>query len=341
MTYDSDPTRWTQAPSAAPDLLRDAFAAGRREGPDDAQMHTLALRLAALSGGAAVASVGASSAHASATVGGAAVASGGASLTKIALSIALLGAAATGVVMYRESTAPGLAANRRQSAASPELEAPRAPEPAVHAEGARALDGARAARSIERVREQAPEPAPAAASVASKPSADGVSPREIVGSRDEREQSARMARADSERDETSPRATRRSQRRSAARNAEPRASAPEPKTDSADASSLAEREERTASKQASAKETRAPELELLRRARADLASRPREAFRMTEQHRREYPQGVFVQERDALAIEALLRVGELKQARARAETFVRDYPSSPHAHRFREALHIE
>jgi hypothetical protein len=80
------------------------------------------------------------------------------------------------------------------------------------------------------------------------------------------------------------------------------------------------------------------EVELLRQARAALAGRPREAFALTEQHRQHYAHGTFVQERDALAIEALLRAGELDMARDLARRFVRDYPSSPHAHRFREKM---
>jgi len=50
---------------------------------------------------------------------------------------------------------------------------------------------------------------------------------------------------------------------------------------------------------------------------------------------------VFTQERDALAVEALMRAGDMKGARARAEDFVGRYPSSPHAHRFRETMNIQ
>ena len=80
------------------------------------------------------------------------------------------------------------------------------------------------------------------------------------------------------------------------------------------------------------------EVELLRRARAALGSRPRAAYALTEEHREHYPSGVFAQERDALAIEALLRAGDDGTARELARHFVRDYPASPHAHRFRETL---
>lgn len=82
------------------------------------------------------------------------------------------------------------------------------------------------------------------------------------------------------------------------------------------------------------------EVELLRRARAALTGRPREAFALTEQHRQHYVHGVFAQERDALAIEALMRAGDLDVARDLARRFIRDYPSSPHAHRLHETMRL-
>jgi hypothetical protein len=82
------------------------------------------------------------------------------------------------------------------------------------------------------------------------------------------------------------------------------------------------------------------EISLLRSAQVALAGRPREAFQLTQQHRRLYPAGEFAQERDALAIQALMRSGDTEQARDLAQAFIRAYPSSPHAHRFREAMGI-
>jgi outer membrane protein assembly factor BamD (BamD/ComL family) len=83
------------------------------------------------------------------------------------------------------------------------------------------------------------------------------------------------------------------------------------------------------------------EIELLRRAQVALQSRPREAFQLTQEHRRLYPAGEFAQERDALAIQALMRVGDTEKARDLATSFIRSYPSSPHAHRFREARGLD
>src|SRR5262249_5601124 len=80
------------------------------------------------------------------------------------------------------------------------------------------------------------------------------------------------------------------------------------------------------------------EIELLRRARGALHLPPREAFALTEEPRAKSPRGVFAQERDAVAIEALLRAGETSTARSLAERFVREHPSSAHAHRFRESM---
>jgi outer membrane protein assembly factor BamD (BamD/ComL family) len=80
------------------------------------------------------------------------------------------------------------------------------------------------------------------------------------------------------------------------------------------------------------------EVELLRRARAALSAHPREAFEITQEHRALYPSGMFAQERDALAIEALMRTGDTNAARELAAQFVRAHPNSAHAHRFRETL---
>ena len=53
---------------------------------------------------------------------------------------------------------------------------------------------------------------------------------------------------------------------------------------------------------------------------------------------REFPRGALVQEREALAIEALMLAGNRDAARARAKTFLERYPTSPHAAAARRAL---
>jgi hypothetical protein len=52
----------------------------------------------------------------------------------------------------------------------------------------------------------------------------------------------------------------------------------------------------------------------------------------------EFPRGVLVQEREALAIEALLALGDRAAARTWASAFLERYPMSPHATAARRAL---
>ncbi|MET0790444.1 MAG: hypothetical protein ABW061_02895 [Polyangiaceae bacterium] len=73
----------------------------------------------------------------------------------------------------------------------------------------------------------------------------------------------------------------------------------------------------------------ARERALLDRARADAAhGEPGHAFDVTEQHRQRFPQGRLTEEREALAIRALLSLGRTADARARAQTFRSTYPNS-------------
>ena len=69
------------------------------------------------------------------------------------------------------------------------------------------------------------------------------------------------------------------------------------------------------------------ELSMVERARHALAARdPREALDALRAHRRKYPHGELAQERERLAIDALLLQGDMTAARARAREFHRDYP---------------
>jgi hypothetical protein len=54
--------------------------------------------------------------------------------------------------------------------------------------------------------------------------------------------------------------------------------------------------------------------------------------------RRDFPNGVLTQEREALTIEALLALGEYSHARLLATSFLARYPGSPHAEAARRAL---
>lgn len=67
-------------------------------------------------------------------------------------------------------------------------------------------------------------------------------------------------------------------------------------------------------------------------ARRDLREgRLEDALRLLDAASTEFAAGALVQEREALAIEALSRSGRREAARARAAAFLRAYPGSPHA----------
>lgn len=89
---------------------------------------------------------------------------------------------------------------------------------------------------------------------------------------------------------------------------------------------------------AAAKPPLESELALLRRARAALRRDPVAALSLAQQHARDYPHGVFVQEREVLALEALLKQRRSAEAMERAERFVTEQAGSPYALRIREML---
>ncbi len=75
------------------------------------------------------------------------------------------------------------------------------------------------------------------------------------------------------------------------------------------------------------------ELELLRRAQRALGRSPGRALALAARHARDYPRGVFAQEREVVAIEAQLKLRRSGVALARARRFVERFPHSPHLHR--------
>jgi hypothetical protein len=81
----------------------------------------------------------------------------------------------------------------------------------------------------------------------------------------------------------------------------------------------------------------AAETRLLDQAKAALARDPAGSGRLAAEHERLFPQGLLAQEREVIAIEALVRAGALEAARARADGFVRRFPRSAHRRRV-EAL---
>ena len=99
---------------------------------------------------------------------------------------------------------------------------------------------------------------------------------------------------------------------------------------------------RSAASPSSRAETRESRDDLIRRevqhlaeVRTALASNPQEALRLAEQGHRDFARGMLYQEREALAIRALVRMGRTAQARARTEPFVARFPRSPYAEQLR------
>lgn len=80
------------------------------------------------------------------------------------------------------------------------------------------------------------------------------------------------------------------------------------------------------------------ELELLRGARLALKSSPAEALRLAEQHRSSYAAGKLSQERELIAISALVALGRRTAALARAASFERAFPTSPYRKQIGELL---
>ena len=72
------------------------------------------------------------------------------------------------------------------------------------------------------------------------------------------------------------------------------------------------------------------EPEVLGEAQAALSGNPARALALCEKHRKLFPRGVLVQEREVLAIEALEKLGRHAQAVNRGDRFLKAFPSSAH-----------
>lgn len=103
--------------------------------------------------------------------------------------------------------------------------------------------------------------------------------------------------------------------------------------------------EQPATRARAAREARPPdplaELALLDRARRVLAKDPQRAFALAADHQRHYAAGQFAEERELLAIEALMRLDRADAAQRRARQFRRAHPNSVHAHRLGVILSSE
>ncbi len=73
------------------------------------------------------------------------------------------------------------------------------------------------------------------------------------------------------------------------------------------------------------------EVDLLTRAQSSIASGDASAaLELLREHAERFAQGALVQEREVMAIEALVNLGRLDEARGRADRFRRQYPASSH-----------
>lgn len=75
------------------------------------------------------------------------------------------------------------------------------------------------------------------------------------------------------------------------------------------------------------------EFAVLARAQAALANNPGSALALTSDLERNFPNGTLVQEREVVAIDALLRLGRRAEASARATRFHQEFPTSVHGRR--------
>ena len=82
----------------------------------------------------------------------------------------------------------------------------------------------------------------------------------------------------------------------------------------------------------------AVELALLEEAHRKLTTDPRRTLEVAETHLRLFPRGQYEQEREVLAIEALLALHRGARATARATRFLARHPESSHARRIRALL---
>lgn len=75
------------------------------------------------------------------------------------------------------------------------------------------------------------------------------------------------------------------------------------------------------------------EVALLTEAQQLLATDPTATLTVVNRHASLYAHGIHAQEREVLAIEALIRLGRVHEAEGRARTFFHDYPTSTHRRR--------
>jgi hypothetical protein len=80
------------------------------------------------------------------------------------------------------------------------------------------------------------------------------------------------------------------------------------------------------------------ELDIIQRAQTALTSDPSRALAITNEHARAYASGEFVQEREVIAVEALVKMGEREEASRRALALAHRFPNTPYATRLEKAV---
>lgn len=83
------------------------------------------------------------------------------------------------------------------------------------------------------------------------------------------------------------------------------------------------------------------EAEMLHRARAAMRNDPARALAILSEHRSRFPKGVLAEERDALRVEALARLGKSREAERENDRFRKEHPDSVHADRIDSVLSRE
>jgi hypothetical protein len=79
----------------------------------------------------------------------------------------------------------------------------------------------------------------------------------------------------------------------------------------------------------------------LARLRAAARSDPALALFIANEGNRRFPRGIFGQERESIAIDALARLGRTSEARARARAFLAAYPGGPYAEKVRKVTGLD
>ncbi|MGO9833752.1 MAG: hypothetical protein ACLP1X_06015 [Polyangiaceae bacterium] len=83
------------------------------------------------------------------------------------------------------------------------------------------------------------------------------------------------------------------------------------------------------------------EFSLLEQAQRALHGDPQGALDLTDRDAREYPSGALAQEREVIAIEALVQLGRAGEARVRGRSFFQAFPGSAHAPRIAALLGLD